>query len=133
MTPEVIELVLNGIRDFYGLRKNIEFARFFEISEQNANGWYKRTTLDFESIWKHCPEINPDWLLSGGEGEMTRAAALKQEAVLGDKQSESPCSSVTIERALDALREEQAITKTAQEQASDLIEIIKNTTAKPAI
>ena len=119
--------ILNELREYYNLKRNVDFARFFEITEQNANAWYKRTSLDFESIWRHCPEINPDWLLSGGEGEMLRPA---NQNIQGDNNTQvgrdltqQSGTAESVNKALDALREEQA-------QTASLIEIVKAVTAK---
>lgn len=119
--------ILNELREYYNLKRNVDFARFFEITEQNANAWYKRTSLDFESIWRRCPEINPDWLLSGGEGEMLRPA---NQNIQGDNNTQvgrdltqQSGTAESVNKALDALREEQA-------QTASLIEIVKAVTAK---
>lgn len=120
--------ILNELREYYNLKRNIDFARFFEISEQNANAWYKRTSLDFESIYKHCPEINPDWLLSGGEGEMLRPVNQNIEsdnnAQVGRDLTQHGATIDSVNKALDALREEQSHT-------ASLIEIVKTITANP--
>lgn len=126
------ELILNKIREHYGLKRNIDFAKYFGISEQNANAWYKRTSLDYEAIYKYCPEINPDWLLSGGEGEMLRTATQSingnNNTQVGGNYAPENEGSGALRTALDALREEQGIAKKAQEQADSLIEIIKQMT-----
>ncbi|MDO4224760.1 MAG: hypothetical protein Q4C75_02585, partial [Bergeyella zoohelcum] len=48
-----------------------EFARFLEIPAQNLSKWKARNTYDIELIYTKCPEINPEWLLTG-QGEMLK-------------------------------------------------------------
>lgn len=112
-------LILNNIREHYGLNKVVDFARFFDISPQLANIWLTRDSLDYKAIYTRCPEINPDWLLSGGEGVMLREDVDKEIKAAHEGQT-----SAALDSALAALRSEQAISRKAQEQADRLIGII---------
>ena len=112
-------LILTEIREHYGLHKMVDFARFFDISPQLANSWLGRDTLDYQAIYQKCPDINPDWLLSGGEGVMLRED-VKREA----ESKKAAANGEALGNALEALREEQAISRRAQEQADRLIGIV---------
>ena len=46
-----------------------EFAKMLGISNQNLNIWYTRDNFDIEKVFKACPGISAEWLLTG-EGEM---------------------------------------------------------------
>ena len=120
-----------AIREHYGLKRNVEFARFFQITDQTANGWSRKGVLDPEIVYKFCPEISPDWLLSQGEvGPMLRPASQNingdhNTQVGGDLKQE--CND-TIQMALDLVAAEQENNKKMQEQNQSLIEIISNLT-----
>lgn len=124
-------LMLTKIREHYNLTRNVDFARRFNVSEQVSNGWMKRGYLDYETIYKYCPEISPDWLLSGGEGPMLREErdAEPPSPAPGCNPPPAPSPSPdTLGKALDALRCEQGISTKAQEQADRLITIIDKIT-----
>lgn len=118
--------ILAKLREYYHLSRNAEFARFFEISEQNAYSWSKRKAFDIETVYAHCPEISPDWLLTG-EGEMLRKD--RYEAVPEGMTGAGRDSSEHLKVALGALAKEQEITREAQAQLSAIIEIMKSLTS----
>lgn len=119
-------LILKEIREHYGLHRSVDFARFFNISPQLANAWLSRDSLDYQAIYKKCPEINPDWLLSGGEGPMLREDMGREERMLQDES----CNTA-LDNALQALKNEQAISRKAQEQADRLINIVDRMVSSP--
>lgn len=128
--------MLKQIAEYYGLTKNMDFARFFEISDQNAYIKRKTGVLDFEEIYKRCPDISPDWLLSRGEGPMLRADRIENSGniSIGNNTRQilrTTHETETMKKALDAvtkgqeaLEREQNALKTAQEQISGLIAIL---------
>jgi len=64
-------LILSKIKSHYGLKTEVEFARFLGIKPQTLASWYKRNSFDIELLYSKCVDVNPDWLLTG-EGEMLR-------------------------------------------------------------
>ena len=64
-------LVLNKIRKYKEFKSDADFARFLEIPAQNLSKWKARNTYDIELLYTKCPEINPEWLLTG-EGNMLK-------------------------------------------------------------
>lgn len=62
-------LILNKIKEFYGYKKDGDFAKFLGISPQVLSNWYSRNTFDIEKVYTKCLEINPHWLILG-EGKM---------------------------------------------------------------
>ncbi len=120
-----------AIREYYGLKRNVEFARYFGISDQAANGWMKGGKLDCELVYRRCPEISPEWLLSQGEvGPMLRPTT---QNIQGDNNTQvggnykAECNG-TIKKALNMIAAEQESNKKLQEQNSSLITIIANLT-----
>ena len=116
--------MLRQIAEHYGISRNVDFAKFFNISEPTAFSRMKNGFIDFEEIYRMCPDISPDWLLSGGEGQMLRKDARqgtgKEQGNGGGFQNTE-----TLDRALDALaREQQALAK-AQEHISGLIDALR--------
>ena len=132
MTAEKRIEILKKIADYYGISKNVEFARFFGLSEPTAFNRLKTGYIDFEEIYEKCPDISSDWLLSG-EGPMLRAERDKmviasQNTNIGEgaNQNVSVVESKDLEKALTALAREQDALARAQEQISGLIEILKS-------
>ena len=121
--------MLGRILTYYGLGKNSDAARYFGVSEQAMFMRVKRGILDLEEVYEKCPEISPDWLLSGGKGEMIRAnrdAIGNGNVNVGDySKQEVIIESRNLEMALESLAKEQAALAKAQEQISGLIEILK--------
>ena len=46
-----------------------EFARRLEINRQSLNTWFKTEHMDIEKVFRVCPGVSAEWLLTG-EGEM---------------------------------------------------------------
>ena len=129
MTPERGQEMLKQIAEYYGISKNSDFAKFFDLSIQTSFQRLKNGTLDYEQIYAKCPDISPDWLLSGGEGPMLRT---ERGEVVGSQntntgngnQSVSVVSNKNLESALNALTREQEALANSQKQVSDLIGIL---------
>lgn len=130
MTKEKRIEVLTKIAEYYGISRNVDFARFFGLSEPTAFNRMKTGYIDFEDVYEKCPDISPDWLLSG-EGPMLRAE--REEAIAskntnigeGANQSVSIVESKTVQDALQALAREQEAVARAQEQVTGLIELLR--------
>lgn len=122
-----------AIRTHYGLKRNHDFAVFFGVSDQTANGWMKTGVLNCEEVYRRCPDISPDWLLSQGSVEpMLRTAS---QSIQGDNNTQVGGdlmreSGETAKEILELLRVEQANCAKQLEQNSALISIITNLTTK---
>lgn len=124
------KLVLNEIRNYYGLEKNTDFAKFFGLSDQNAYSWTKRGYIDYELVYEKCPEINPEWLLSCGEKGPMLKSAITQE-IKGDNNTQVAGDSIgpsdeTLSKTLDALSAEQDRCTKLQHQIDTLLDIVRN-------
>lgn len=128
MTPEKGQEMLKQIAEYYGISKNSDFAKFFNLSIQTSFQRLKNGTLDYEQIYAKCPDISPDWLLSGGEGPMLRSergdVVASQNTNIGGTQSVSVASDKNLESALNALAREQEALANSQKQVSDLIGLL---------
>lgn len=126
--------MLNEIRKHYKLHKNIDFAQFFGLSEQNAYSWTKRGYMDLELVYEKCPDIDPDWLLSNGEkGKMLRKS--NTQHVIGDNNTTANgdinCTpNEALNKALDALAEEQKMCAKFQEQHDAFIDLLRQAMSK---
>lgn len=100
-------LMLSKVAEHYGLTRNIDIAKFFELSPQTAFSWMKGSWNIFE-IYNRCPDINPEWLLSLGEkGDM-----LRPEKVEAAKETETLSKALdNTKEALNRLADEQSISK----------------------
>ena len=126
-------LMLKEIRNYYKLHRNIDFAQKFGLTEQNAYSWTKRGFLDLELVYERCPEIDPEWLLSGGEkGEMLRKD--NAQTVIGDNNKTANGNiteqSEALDKALEALREEQKLCSKFQEQQDRFIALLGQAMSK---
>ncbi len=63
--------ILNEIKTLYKFKKDTDFARFLEIKPQTLASWYARNNFDIDLVYRKCPNINADWLLSG-KGEKSK-------------------------------------------------------------
>ena len=131
MTNEKGTEMLKQIAEYYGISKNSDFAKFFGLSIQTSFQRFKNGFIDFEQIYAKCPDISPDWLLSGGEGPMLRSErgemiASQNSNIGGGTQSVSVVQSdKNTESLLKALAKEQETLARSQEQVSNLIELLK--------
>ena len=120
MTDQKKAEMLKQIAEYYHITRNVDFAKFFGISEPLAFSRMKNGYLDYEEIYNRCPDISPDWLLSGGEGPMLRA-----DRIEGAQRSEpSGADRQSLREAMEALAKEQAALATAQEHISALISVL---------
>lgn len=123
--------MLKQLAEYYGISKNVDFARFFGLSEPTSFNRLKSGVLDYEDIYARCPDISADWLLSG-EGPMLKKdrdkAIASQNTNIGDNanQNVSIVESEAIKESLEALKREQDALARAQEQISGLIEILRS-------
>ena len=93
-------LILSKIIELKKFKSDAEFARFLGIPPQNLSKWKARKTYDTELLYTKCPELNPEWLLTG-EGSM-----LKEEEVKKAAQQYLPAANNEL---VDLLREKAAI------------------------
>ena len=71
--------VLNELKEHYNFKKDVELAKFLEISPQILSNWDSRGTFDLHKIYTKCVDINPDWILSNGQGNMLRSNYIQNE------------------------------------------------------
>lgn len=121
----------SAIRAHYNLKRNVDVARFFEVTDQVANGWTKKGIFDCEEVYRRCPDISPEWILSQGEkGPMLRPVS---QSINGDHNTQvggdykQECND-SIRHALTLVATEQENTRKLQEQNAALIDIIANLT-----
>ena len=83
-------LVLNKIIEYKMFKSDAEFARFLDITPQNLSKWKQRNTYDTELIYTKCPELNPEWLLTG-QGSMLKVDAKTNisQTITGDSNIQS--------------------------------------------
>lgn len=100
-------LMLSKVAEYYGLTRNVDIAKFFELTPQTAFSWSKGSWNIFE-IYNRCPDINPEWLLSLGEkGDM-----LRHEIAESVKETETLSKALdNTKEALNRLADEQSISK----------------------
>lgn len=132
MTQEQGIAILRQIADYYGISKNSDFAKFFGLSIQTSFQRFKHGFVDFEQIYAKCPDISPDWLLSGGEGPMLRS---ERGEIIGSMNNNTGNGNQTVQvemsrnldSALESLAREQEALARSQEQVSNLIELLART------
>ena len=130
MTQERRVEMLKQLADYYGISRNVDFARFFELSEPTAFNRLKMGVIDFEQVYEKCPDISGDWLLSG-EGPMLKSEREKSVASnntnIGDnaRQHVSVVEGEALKMALESLKKEQDALSRSQEQISGLIEVLR--------
>ena len=119
-------LVISKLIDYYKLSRNVDFANFFGVSEQNAYGW-KRGAYNVYEVYRRCPDIDPEWLLSDGEvGEMLREKNEAKGGISQDCRQLLEKSLDNTQHALERLAQEQAISKSVLAQTDKVIELVRS-------
>jgi hypothetical protein len=60
-----INLILQSIKDYKGIRTNTALAEFLGVSRSAISNWISRGTLDEKLICKKIPEIRLEFLRTG--------------------------------------------------------------------
>ena len=55
-------VVLDRIKEHYGLNKKVELAEFLGIAPTTLSSWYSRNMIDFDVIYAKCVDIDLNWL-----------------------------------------------------------------------
>ncbi|MGV4529328.1 helix-turn-helix domain-containing protein [Ornithobacterium rhinotracheale] len=133
-------LLINKIIKELNFNSDAEFARFLGISPQNLSKWKMRGTFDAELIYTKCPQLNPEWLLTGN-GSMLKEnvptinkKVKNKDGFVGN--SINGNISIThndLEKILELHKSSQDIQnelnerlKSSQNQIDTLLEILKN-------
>ena len=118
--------LIGRIAEHYDIERNADFADYFGIPRQNAVYWL-RGGYDIYAVYQKCPEINPEWLLSGGEvGEMLRPAKPEPSAMHEDCKQLLDKSLDNMKDALARISEEQAISKQVLSQTDKVLELVRD-------
>ena len=64
-------LILNMIQEYYGYKKDGDFADFLGIKQNTLSNWKTRDSIDYDRIIEKCDKINGHWLLTG-KGSMLK-------------------------------------------------------------
>ncbi|ADQ78556.1 Peptidase S24/S26A/S26B, conserved region [Paludibacter propionicigenes WB4] len=72
-------LILNELKRHYNFKKDVELAKFLEITPQILSNWDSRGTFDLHKIYTKCVDVSPDWILSNGQGNMLRSNYTQNE------------------------------------------------------
>lgn len=64
--------IINELINFYCNGDNGQFAEKLGIARTTLSSWKARNTFDPELVFSKCENINAEWLLNGGEGEMLK-------------------------------------------------------------
>lgn len=75
------ELLL-ALISHYAHGNKATMARMLGVTPQAISTWLTRNTFDIELLYANCEDLNPLWLLSGGEGPMLRSADTPSEALV---------------------------------------------------
>jgi len=120
--------MLKQIAEYYRITRNIDFANFFGLSAPTAFSRIKNGYIDFEEVYRRCPDISADWLLSEGEGPMLRKDRDKEifkrmRGEMGDTPVAVTCND-DLKAAMNALAKEQEALARSQEHISGLIDVL---------
>ena len=59
------KLILDRIKEAYGLSGNSELARFLGVAPNTITNWYNRNSIDFDLVFPKCESIDFNWLITG--------------------------------------------------------------------
>lgn len=86
-------VILDRIKQVYNLAGNSELSRFLGVAPNTITNWYNRNSIDYDTIFTKCENVNLEWLITG-KGEPNR------ERTTNSKNSQSIISQTKIERKL---------------------------------
>lgn len=86
--------ILKKIQEYYGFKKQVEFADFLGITPNCLNGWYKNERLNYEIVSTKCTKINAKWILTG-EGPMLAEQAT-EDICNQEQDQEQEANNITI-------------------------------------
>jgi len=72
-------LILNRIKDVKNLSSDKELAIFLGITTQSLSNWKSRNTIDYETVFTKCVDVNLNWLLSGVGNKMIHDDSVLRE------------------------------------------------------
>lgn len=61
-----VKEILETICATYDKGNKAAFARRLGISSQTLHGWLQRGRIEYDTIFRACPDINMEWLLTNG-------------------------------------------------------------------
>lgn len=126
--------------DEYAGGNKSAFARLLDVAPQNISSWLARGTIDMDVLYEHLPDLNFNWLASGGRGEMRLSATNNtikvrtgahvgdnNSGVVGDNNTTTlPATNNNTEALLLSLqKKDEQITKLLEQQQS-LIDALIN-------
>ena len=114
-------LILNKIKEYKNFKSDADFARFLEIPAQNLSKWKARNTYDIEILYTKCPELNPEWLLTG-QGEMLKNVPAPESAPQ-ESHSGADRYTASLEKQIALLEKNNAL---QERENTYLLEKIKN-------
>ena len=85
--------ILETLINYYCDGNKAKFAAMIGITPQLLSNWIKRDTIDYNQVYKGCPNLSGDWLLSG-EGDIERNYKQNDNSQIGNNELLSLCKSL---------------------------------------
>lgn len=85
--------ILETLINYYCDGNKAKFAAMIGITPQLLSNWIKRDTIDYNQVYKGCPNLSGDWLLSG-EGDIERSYKQNDNSQIGNNELLSLCKSL---------------------------------------
>ena len=77
-------LILKELKNHYNFKKDVDFARFLNITPQMLSNWDSRGSFDYNILYTKCVDVSADWILSKGQGQMLRENYVENESETKD-------------------------------------------------
>lgn len=91
-------LILNEIKEYYSFKSDVEFAKFLGIATTTLSSWYARKTLNWDTLFAKCVDINFEILIR--EGRVISNKIKKPELIDHNKNALEMIRDLAAENAL---------------------------------
>lgn len=96
--------IISGIKEYYSFDSDADFARFLGISPTTLSSWQSRNTLNWDTIFAKCVDLDFDLLIRERKFAPRGASHTPQKAEPSTKSNESASATIAIE-ALNMIKD----------------------------
>lgn len=119
-------LILNRIKFAKKLHSELELALFLGVSASILSNWRKRNSINYDTIFEKCEDMDINWLINGTEN-IDRIGNIIAEEPKAKYSNKQDCKDCKIKEAIIKEKERHIITlEKLTNSQDDLIEALKS-------
>jgi len=70
-------LILNALKEYYSFKSDVDFAKFLGIATTTLSSWYARKSLNWDTLFAKCVDINFEVLIREGRAISNKTKKLE--------------------------------------------------------